>query len=148
MSKHESSKIQVLLTDGDIPFRQTLAELLALDAQLQVAAGAVSGPEILELAHQYRTDVLIISLPLPGVPVLSVISALRADLPTCATVVLAADMGASLKDYLSAGARAVAHKGTSGHEITKIVHTVHAGGRYVDQEYLNDAISCNYSSMS
>lgn len=58
--------IRIVLVDESLPFRRSLAALLAQHAELQVVGQAASAEEALPLIAQLRPDLLLVEAVLPG----------------------------------------------------------------------------------
>ncbi|EST29221.1 hypothetical protein M878_20840 [Streptomyces roseochromogenus subsp. oscitans DS 12.976] len=131
----------MLLADADHTFRKMRSQLLALEDDLDIVAEVASGAEVLGLAQLHAPDVTVLTSPLPGCDELALATELRAQVPSCAVVILGSSEGASLSDALAAGAQAMLLKEAPGQRLIRAIRAVHAGHRYVDQESVADAVT-------
>ncbi|MDT0270095.1 response regulator transcription factor [Streptomyces sp. DSM 44915] len=141
--------MRVLLADDEHLIRGALAALLALEDDLLVVAQAASGPEALAMARAHQPDVAVLDLQMPGSDGIAVVTALRAELPGCAAMIVTGHgRPGHLKRALTAGARGFLPKTVSAQRLAEIIRTVHAGNRYVDPELAADAISAGDSPLT
>jgi two-component system, NarL family, response regulator DesR len=141
--------IRVLLADDENLIRSALASLLAIQEDLEVVAQAASGDEALAMARQYRPDVAVLDLQMPGPDGIAVAQALVTELPACASLILTSyARPGHLKRALTAGVRGFLPKTVSAQVLADVVRTVHRGGRYVDPELAADAISAGDSPLT
>jgi two-component system response regulator DesR len=120
-----------------------------MEDDLLVVAEAASGDEALVMAHRYRPDVAILDLQMPGPDGIAVAETLRAELPSCASVLVTSHgRPGHLKRALAAGVRGFLPKTVSARVLADVVRTVHGGGRYVDPELAAEAISAGNNPLT
>lgn len=141
--------IRLLLADDENLIRSAVAALLGMDDDLLVVAEAATGDEALAMAHRYRPDVAILDLQMPGPDGIAVAETLRAELPSCASVIVTSHgRPGHLKRALAAGVRGFLPKTVSARVLADVVRTVHGGGRYVDPELAAEAISAGNNPLT
>ncbi|MGK5730588.1 response regulator transcription factor [Streptomyces sp. URMC 124] len=141
--------IRVMLADDEHLIRGAVAALLGLEEDLQVVAEAASGPEALVMARAHRPDVAVLDLQMPGADGVAVATSLRAELPSCRTMIVTGHgRPGHLKRALEVGVRAFVPKTVSAQKLAEIIRTVHSGSRYVDPELAADAISVGDSPLT
>lgn len=114
-----------------------------------MVAEAASGPEALAMARAHRPDVAVLDLEMPGADGVTVATKLRAELPSCRTMIVTSHgRPGHLKRALSAGVRGFVPKTVSARRLAEIIRSVHAGNRYVDPELAADAISAGDSPLT
>jgi two-component system response regulator DesR len=139
----------MLLADDENLIRSALAALLNMEDGLHVVAHAASGDEALAMAGMHRPDVAVLDLQMPGPDGIAVAEALRAEVPSCASVVVTSHARPGhLKRALTAGVRGFLPKTASATVLAEVIRTVHAGGRYVDPELAAEAIAAGDSPLT
>jgi two-component system response regulator DesR len=139
----------MLLADDENLIRSALAALLNMEDDLHVVAHAASGEEALAMARMHRPDVAVLDLQMPGPDGIAVAEALRAELPSCASVLVTSHARPGhLKRALTAGVRGFLPKTASATVLAEVIRTVHAGGRYVDPELAAEAIGAGDSPLT
>lgn len=122
------SQVRVLLVDDDHLMRAGLAELLTIDPSIEVVAQAATGDEAVILTRQYRPDVVLMDVQMPGLDGIAATQQLVAEIPEVRVLILTTF---ELDDYifgaLRAGASGFMLKRTRPEELIAAVHTV-AGG--------------------
>ncbi|HXF82286.1 MAG TPA: response regulator transcription factor [bacterium] len=120
--------IRLLIAEDEGILRSTLAELLARDAELQIAATAPDGRSALIEALAHRPDVILTDLKMPRMDGVELTRAARERLPSTAIVILTAyDDDDSLFAALKAGAIGYVLKDASVEEIAAAVRAAHDG---------------------
>ncbi|GAB7192308.1 response regulator transcription factor [Kineococcus sp. NUM-3379] len=141
--------IRLLLADDENLIRGALATLLGLEDDLEVVAQAASGHEALAMARAHTPDVAVLDLQMPGLDGIEVAARLRAELPSCACLVVTGHgRPGHLKRALSTGVRGFLPKTVSAHVLADVVRTVHSGGRYVDPQLAAEAIGAGDSPLT
>jgi DNA-binding NarL/FixJ family response regulator len=136
--------IRVLIADDQRVVRDGLAMLVALIDDVEVVGTASDGAEAVRLAEDYRPDLVLMDLRMPGTDGIAATVDLRQRLPSTRVLVLTtyADEDA-IVPALQAGARGYLTKDASAEQIEAAIHAVHAGQTYLDpavQERLVTAV--------
>jgi CheY-like chemotaxis protein len=84
----------ILLVDDNVPFRNTLAGVLADEGLEPAEAGR--GDEALQLVKQVRFDLLVLDLNLPDMTGVGLYGALRVELPGVGLIFMTAEAGEPL----------------------------------------------------
>lgn len=104
---------RVLLADDTPDIRALLRLVLSRQDDFEVVAEAADGSEAIDMAREYRPDVVLLDLAMPVMDGLEAIPGVRAAVPDCKIIVLSgfnADQMAA--EAMSAGADAYIEKGT------------------------------------
>ena len=141
--------IRVVLADDETLIRDAVAQLLDLEADLEVVAVAGSGPEAVATIERQRPDVAVLDLQMPGFDGIEVAERIRPAVPGCGVVVVTSHgRPGHLKKALAAGVRGFLPKTASAAVLAAAVRQVAGGGRYVDPELAADAISAGDSPLT
>lgn len=133
--------IRVLLADDENLIRTALAQLLDLEADIEVVGQAASGDEALAVADRTRPDVAVLDLQIPGLDGIAVAERLATSLPSCGCVIVTSHgRPGHLKRALASGVRGFLPKTTSATTLAEVVRKVCAGGRHIDPELAAEAI--------
>ncbi|HEX5298620.1 MAG TPA: response regulator transcription factor [Streptosporangiaceae bacterium] len=137
-------QIRVLIADDQRVVRDGLAMLVALIDDVEVVGTASDGAEAVRLAEDYRPDVVLMDLRMPGTDGIAATADLRQRLPSTRVLVLTtyADEDA-IVPALQAGARGYLTKDASAEQIETAIRAVHAGQTHLDpavQERLVTAV--------
>lgn len=141
--------VRILLADDEHLIRTALAQLLALEPDLEVVAEAATGDEALAMAARHAPDVAVLDLQMPGPDGIAVAERLAADLPGCGVVIVTSHgRPGHLKRALRSGVRGFLPKTTSAATLADVVRKVHAGGRHVDPDLAAEAIAAGDSPLT
>lgn len=80
--------LRILLAEDVAMVRGALVALIELEPDLKVVAAIENGSDIVSTALNLRPDVAVIDISLPGLDGLSAAAQLRAELPSCRTLIL------------------------------------------------------------
>ena len=133
--------VRILLVDDHPIVRQGLRTLLQAEAGFAVVGEASSGLEALGLIAQYKPDVLVVDLMMPGVTGLEVVQQTRKSSPQTRVIVLSmhADEGYVLQ-ALKCGALGYVLKEANPGDLILAVHEVVAGRRFLSAPLSERAI--------
>jgi DNA-binding NarL/FixJ family response regulator len=121
----DATAISVILVDDHTLFREGLAELLASDTTFHVVAEGSDGAAALALVREYRPDVVLIDVEMPGPSVRTTISRLRQEHPDTQVIVLTMhDKPELVWQLLDQGAAAYLVKTIARQELIAAVHSV------------------------
>ena len=141
--------IRVLLADDEHLIREALAQLLALEDDLEVVATAASGSEALAAAARHAPDVAVLDLQMPDLDGIAVAAELGRTLPSCGCVIVTSHgRPGHLKRALASGVRGFLPKTVSAVTLAEVVRRVHAGGRHVDPQLAAEAIAAGDSPLT
>jgi pilus assembly protein CpaE len=117
--------IKVLIVD-DIPeTRDHLSKLLSLEEGIDVAGGAGSGEEAIQLAMEMRPDVVVMDINMPGMDGVAAAEIISQRLPSSPIIMMSVHGEAEqLKRSLTAGAREFLVKPFSADEFSTTIRRV------------------------
>ncbi len=122
---------RVLVADDHAVVRTGLRHILEAMPGITVVAEAADAESALRLAREHVPDVVVLDVSMPGASGLSVLPALRRDVPSARVLVLSMYDDA---EYVDEGVRAGAHgyvlKDTATTELRAAVAAILAGERY------------------
>lgn len=122
-------KIRVLIVD-DIPeTRENLRKLLYFEADIDVVAAASSGAEGIEFAKEYRPDIVLMDINMPGVDGIAASEAIAREAPATQVIMMSVQSEADyLRRSMLAGARDFLTKPFSGDELVSTIRRVYEMG--------------------
>ncbi|MCX4705790.1 response regulator transcription factor [Streptomyces sp. NBC_01352] len=125
-----------LIIAEDVPMlRGALVALLQLEQDLSVVAEVGNGNDILPAALQFRPDIAVIDIDLPGTDGLTAAAKLRSCLPSCRVLIITS-LGnpAALRRALAAQVDGYILKDALPSELTQAIRKVAAGQRVIDPQ--------------
>ena len=137
------SKITILIVDDHQIFRQGLRDSLSLDAGIEIVGEASNGETALQLAVEFKPQVVITDVNLPGLNGLQVAQRLRRQVPGTYTIILTAyDDEEQVFHAVRAGVRGFFSKDVSPQQLLAAVRDIVAG-KYVvgDKVMAEEAVS-------
>ena len=124
--------IRVVLVEDQTLVREGLASLLALAGDIEVAAQASNGEEALRLIPQFRPDVVLLDMRMPGMSGLEVLQALKDSESLFPTLILTTfDDDALLLQGIRCGARGYLLKDVTLEQLTDAIRRLAAGETYL-----------------
>ena len=121
--------IKILLVDDQPLFREGLATLLSLQAQVTVVGEAAHGQQAVELALQLRPDVVLMDVRMPVLDGVAATRQLRQACPACRVILLTTfDDDEYVFEGLRAGAAGYLLKDVS---LPKLMEAIQATARGV-----------------
>jgi two-component system, NarL family, response regulator DesR len=134
----ERRVIRVLLAEDVRAVRETLAALLDLEADIEVAAAVASGDQVVPAAVEHRPDVALLDIGLPGTDGITAAGQLAGLLPHCRVLIVTGlDAPGNLDAALRAGARGFLLKEGPAAGIIGAVRAVARGERVIDPRLSN-----------
>jgi two-component system response regulator DesR len=125
--------IRILLAEDTAILRDTLAAVLDLQDDMEVAVEVDTGDRIVAAAQQHTPDVALLDIDLPGIDGLTAAAALHDQLPECRVLILTAlAVPANLRIALEAHVAGFLAKDTPAAELIHAIRVVAAGGRVID----------------
>jgi DNA-binding NarL/FixJ family response regulator len=127
--------IRVLIADDHAVVRQGVAAIIGTDRGMTIVAQAKNGREAVELFRQERPHVGLIDLKMPELDGVGTITAIRAEFPYAALLVLTTyDRDEDIYRSLQAGAKGYLLKAAPPQELLEAIRGAHRGQRYLPQE--------------
>jgi two-component system response regulator DesR len=125
--------IRLMIAEDVHMIRGALVALLELEPDLNVVAQVGNGDEIVPTALEFRPDVAIIDIDLPGIDGLSAAVKLRECLPECRALILTSlSNPGALRRALAAGVDGYLLKDAPPSELAEAVRKAMAGQRVID----------------
>jgi len=127
--------IRLVIADDHQMVREGLRRVIEAYPDMEIAAEAQEGVELLGVLERVEADVLILDITMPGPGFLRVMSALRDRFPRLPVLVVSMHAEAQWAlQALKAGAAGYLTKSHSVEELAEAVRKVHAGGRSITAE--------------
>ncbi|MFH0241892.1 DNA-binding response regulator [Streptomyces sp. HK10] len=141
--------VRVLLAEDMLILRRALVSLLELEPDIEVVAETDNGDQVLPLAREYRPDVAVLDIDMPGIDGIRAAALLHRELPACRTVILTTlGQPGNLRRAMEAKVSGFLLKDTDPARLSAAVREVAAGGRVVDPELALTALQTGDSPLS
>lgn len=139
MSSHVSeNRIKVLIADDHALIRQGLKSLLSFDPAITVVAEAEEGKSIVPMLKQYRPDVLLMDINMPGMTGIEVLSEIKAENMQIKIIFLTVeDNQKIIMKAIEIGADGYVLKGSPPEELIEAVKSVYFGENYIDKSLVS-----------
>lgn len=136
------TKIRLLIVDDHAVVRLGLRTLLADEPDLEVVAEASSAEEALRQVEQYRPDIAILDIQLPGRSGIEVCKDIRQQFPATRVVILTSHAGESfLEQAMRAGASGYVLKQVGNEELIRSIHAAYRGEVALDTRTASQVIN-------
>ena len=124
--------IKVLVADDHPVVREGLKQILAAAQDIEVAAEAEDGHELLEKVREQSFDVVVMDITMPGLMGLDALKQLKSEHPQLPILILSVhpEEQYALR-VLRAGASGYLTKGSAPDSLIGAIRKVHRGGNYV-----------------
>lgn len=127
--------IKVLLAEDMHMVRGALVALLVLEPDIDVVSEVAYGTGILPAALEFKPDVAVIDIDLPGKDGLSAAAELHEQLPSCRTLILTSlGRPGTLRRALSARVNGFILKDAPAEKLANAIREVNVGRRVIDSE--------------
>jgi len=131
----ENAVIKILIAEDQQLVRRAFASMLSLESDMQIVAQAADGAEAIQLARQWRPDVVLMDLQMPRVGGIGAIKKILEELPKTKIVVLTTfETDELVFEAISAGAHAYLLKDSNEAEILETIHAVYGGQSRLSQK--------------
>ncbi len=125
------TKIRVLLADDHPTVLLGIRSFLSTEQNIQVVGEALTGNDVVRLAHELRPDVVVMDISMPGLNGLEATHLLCKELPLTKIVILTMhDDREYVVQFLRSGASAYVLKTSSPTELTSAIKAVVKGGAF------------------
>lgn len=132
--------IRVLLAEDQAMVRGALAALLSLEPDIVVVAAAADGENAWRDLQQWKPDVLVTDIEMPGLTGLELAQRIqRHELPIKVVIVTTFARPGFLRRALDAGVVGYLLKDAPAENLAEALRTVHRGGRSIDPQLAVDA---------
>ena len=126
--------VRVLLADDHPLIRTGIRTVLCAEQDIEVVAEAANGDEAYTLALQYKPDVLLLDLNMPGLSPLELVARLREEVPSLNVVVLTAfDDDVYVRSLLNAGVKGYILKDEALEAVVQAIYSVAVGGTWFSE---------------
>lgn len=127
--------IKVLSVDDHPLFREGIAGLVAVQADMSLVAEATNGREAVQQFRAHKPDVTLMDLQMPEMNGLDAMTTILSEFPDARIVVLTTYTGdVQVQRALKAGARGYLLKDTLHRELLETIRGVHAGKKSISAE--------------
>lgn len=131
--REDKKKIRVMIADDHPIVRDGIRKLLQLEDDIEVAAEASDGRQVLELMQEHEPDVLLLDLRMPNLDGLSVLQSLQQSGRRTKIIVLTASEDKNeFVQAMKLGCSGIVLKQTATELIVKSIRKVHAGEIWLD----------------
>jgi two-component system response regulator DesR len=132
--------IRVLIAEDIRAVRETVAALIGLEGDIEVAAAVAAGDQVIPAALAHRPDVALLDVGLPGTDGITAAAELAARLPWCKVLILTgADKPATLAAALAAGVSGYLLKDRPAGDLIGAIRAVARGERAIDDRMAHPA---------
>jgi DNA-binding NarL/FixJ family response regulator len=123
-----AARIKVLIAEDQQLVRRAFAGMLSLESDIEIVAQAADGAEAIQLARQWRPNIVLMDLQMPRVGGIGAIKRILEDLPDTRIIVLTTfDTDELVFEAISAGAHAYLLKDSTESDILETIRAVHGG---------------------
>lgn len=133
------SGIRTILADGAAAARGIIAQLLALEPDIDVLGEYDDGHLALRAVRELRPDVAVLAVDLPGLDGIAVAEAI-ADTDTRVLILSSITAAGSCRAAMRAGAIGCVAKTAPSHRFVAAVRAIAAGERYVDLDIVDEDV--------
>jgi DNA-binding NarL/FixJ family response regulator len=124
----DMSEIRILIAEDQQLVRRAFSAMLSIEPDIKVVAQAADGAEAIQLARQWRPDIVLMDLQMPRVGGIGAMKRILEDVPDARIIVLTTfDTDELVFEAISAGAHAYLLKDSNEAEILETIRGVHAG---------------------
>jgi len=135
-------QITIALVDDHMLVRNGIKSLLEEEQDLQVIAEGSNGFEAIDIVDQYKPDILIIDVRMPGLNGIDAVQKIQEKGSNSKSIVLSMhDSEEYILQSIKAGAFGYLLKDTDKKEFIKAIHTVHSGEKYFSGDISNVIVS-------
>jgi two-component system, NarL family, response regulator DesR len=141
--------IRVLIAEDQDLVRGALAALLSLERDIEIVDQVGRGDEVVRHALQYRPDVALLDIEMPGQDGIEAAAELRRKLPACRVLILTTfGKPGLLRRAMAAGASGFMLKDARAEELAVAIRRTAGGERVVDPQLAAQALSEGDSPLS
>jgi len=124
--------IRILAVDDHPLLREGIAALIAGQSDMQLCAEASTGLEAIERFREFRPDVTLLDIQMPGMGGIEALTTIRKEFAGARVIILTTYGGDALAQRaLNAGAHAYVLKGSVRKELLDTIRSVHLGHKHI-----------------
>jgi len=139
--QEKTAPIRLVLADDHRIVLDGLAQLLALESDLEVVACCVNGDKALETVRDLKPDILITDLRMPCKDGLTVLCELQKDGLDTRAIILAAEVNEEeVMEAMRLGVRGVVLKEMAPLQLVQCIRKVYAGGEWLEKQSTRRAL--------
>jgi DNA-binding NarL/FixJ family response regulator len=128
--KSTGCRISLMLVDDHAMVRMGLKAMLALEPDFQVTAEAEDANEAVSVYREFRPDIMLLDLRMPGGSGVEVVRRVRKEFPAARIIMLTSfDLEEEVFQSLDAGAQGYVMKSVAREDLTSAIRKVHGGER-------------------
>lgn len=136
-----TARIRLVLADDESLTRGAVGALLGLESDLLVVGEAATGDEAILSVQQFRPDVAVLDVEMPGRDGAEVAQWIAVHEPATRCIILTRHARPGvLRRALAAGAAGFVTKSAPASVLADVIRRVHRGGRYVDPDLAMTAL--------
>ena len=134
--------IRIVIADDETVIRQAMAQLLRMEADLEVVGVGANGEELVRLTGATLPDVVLTDLKMPVMDGLAAIRHIRREHPSVEVCVLTVqDADEYLFEALKAGAKGYLLKDSTPEKVIEAIHAVAQGDTFIPPPQVARVIS-------
>jgi two-component system, NarL family, nitrate/nitrite response regulator NarL len=134
--------IKVLVADDHPVVRKGLQSCLARHGHIRVVGEAADGDEALSKAREFKPDVVLMDITMPGMNGLTVTEILRKEAPQIKVLILSVHRNKdAIFRVIQAGAHGYVSKEAPPDEVLRAIESVHGGEPYFSEEIARAALN-------
>ncbi len=147
--------VKILLVGRHAMLREGLRSLLQNELDKEVVGEAADGPTAVRLTRQFKPDVAVIDVDMPGTDGIDATRQLTNENPPVKIAAISNNIKRNfILEALKAGASGYIHKERAFHHLVTAIETIYAGETYlcskaakiVVNDYIRDRFGTDYSS--
>jgi two-component system nitrate/nitrite response regulator NarL len=108
-------------------------QILANEPDIEIVASALNGDEALAAVRQFRPDILVLDLRMPGKDGVAVLREMKREGLGTRVVVLTAENGEDAVEAVRLGARGIVLKDMAPRLLIQCIREVHAGRQWLEK---------------
>lgn len=125
-------RIGILIAEDHLIARVGISTIVAMQSDMTVVAEALNGAHAVQLHRQFRPDITLMDIRMPGMTGFEAMSSIRSEWPNARFVALSTYGGdEDIRRALQCGAQAYLTKEVLHDELLKAIRAVHSGQTYL-----------------
>ena len=137
-----TKKIRILSVDDHPLLREGLASVIQGEPDMELVGEATNGEEAMQYFRQYRPDVTLMDLQMPGMNGVEAMSAIRREYPDARFIVLTTYEGdVQALRAIKAGASGYLLKNMLRKDLLRAIREVHSGKRFIPSVIANNVVA-------